>query len=230
MTLYEHVRVVAPGLTLCRRAALVAAARSLGIETSVDAELRALRSELGSAPDPVPARADARRRVADAEAELEAKRERVATLRGRVREADGDTAAREYRDAIRALSEAETEHAAAKERLAEARSRARSARDTRERRLRLEDRLGNAERTARRELLGTIRPKADAAARRVPGSDAPAFEDAAPVSAALALVRVGRVERPITLACNRFPDRDTAERWLEAPVFRIPPRGPSRDL
>jgi len=230
VTLYEHVRVVAPGLTLRRQVALAAAARSLGIETSVDAELRTLRSELDSAPDPVPTRVDARRRVADAEAELEAKRERVATLRGRAREAGGDAAAREYRDAIRALSEAETEHAAATERLAEARSRARSARDARERRLRLEDRLGNAERTARRELLGAIRPEADAAARRVPGGDASAFEDSDPVSAAIALVRVGRVERPITLACGRFPDRDAAERWLDAPVCRIPPRDPGADL
>ncbi len=223
MKLYDYVRVVAPAMSLRRRDAAVAAARSLGLETSVDAEMRELRNELASAPDPVPSRAERRRRVAETATVLEAKRERVATLRGRLQAADEQSVEAAYRTAIRALSEAETEHAAARERLADARQRARAARDGRDRRLRLEDRLSNAKRTARRELLGAIRPRLDATIPSVPESSANSFGDAGPISAALALVRVGRVERPVVLACGRFSDRDSAERWLNAPVYRITP-------
>ena len=221
MSLYGHVRLIAPGLSLSRRDALVAAARSLDVETSVDAELRTLRAELDAAPVSVPSRAAARRRVAETAATLEAKRERVATLRGRIQAGDGGEVDADYRDAIRTLSEAETEHAAAREALADARERARAALDARDRRLRLEDRLGNAERTARRELAAAIRPRVDEAVGSAPGSDTDDFGRADAVSAALALVRVGRVRRPVVLACDRFPDRDTAERWLEAPAYRI---------
>lgn len=220
MSLYEHVGVIAPGLSLSRRDALVAAARSLGVETSVDAELRALRAKLDATPKSVPSRADARRRVAETAADIEAKRERVATLRGRMQAGDGSVGAT-YREAIRTLSEAETEHAAAREALDDARERARAALDDRDRRMHLEDRLGNAERTARRELAATIRPRVDDATADAPGSDADGFDDADAVSAALALVKVGRVRRPVVLACGRFPDRDAAERWFGAPAYRV---------
>lgn len=223
MKLYQYVRVVAPGMSLRRREALVAAARSLGLETSVDAEIRELRTELAAAPEPVPSRAEARQRVAETATAIEAKRERVATLRGRMQETDDGTVSAEYRAAIRSLSEVETEHAAAKETLADARQRARAARNVRDRRLQLEDRLANAERTARQELLESIRPKLDGTIPSVPDSTADGFEDAGPISAALALARVGRVERPIVLACDRFSDRGCAERWLCAPVYRITP-------
>ena len=227
MSLYEHVRVVAPGMSLRRREALAAAARSRGIETSVDAELSSLADELDSLAEPVPSRVEARRRVAETAEDLDAKRERVATLRGRMRETEAERLEREYRNAIRALSEAETEHAAAQEGLEKARKRARAARDSRNRRLRLEDRAGNLRRRARRELLEAVRPKADRAASKVPGDDAMRFEDVGGVSAALALARIARVRRPIVVACGRFPDRETAERWLETPVYRIDPGGPA---
>ena len=223
MSLYEHVRVVAPGMSLPRREALVAAARLRGVETSVDAELSSLADELDSLAESVPSRVEARRRVAETAEDLDAKRERVATLRGRMRETKTENLESEYRSAIRALSEAETEHAAAREALEDARKRARAARDSRDRRLRLEDRADNLRRRARRELLEGVRPKADRAASKVPGNDATRFEDSDGVSAALALVRIARIRRPVVVACGRFPDRDTAERWLEAPVYRIPP-------
>jgi hypothetical protein len=221
VSLYEHVAVVAPGLSLRRRAALLETARSLEVETSVDAEIEALRSELRDLPEPVPSRAEARRRVAETEAELRARRERVATVRGRMQEAADGAYEAEYRSAIRALSEAETEHAAAKEALAEARARAREARDERDRRLRIEDRLGNLRRRARRERVAAVRPAVDDAIAALPHREPDGFDDADPVSAALALIRVGRIERPVVLACRRFPGRDAAERWLEAPVYRI---------
>jgi hypothetical protein len=221
MSLYRHVRVIAPGMTLDRRAALAAAARSLDITTSVDEPICEIEAELRSLSEPVPPRADLRRRVAETAADLEAKRERVATLRGRLRETDDGSVEADYRAAIRALSEAETEHAAAEEALEAARDRARAARDARDRRLRLEDRLENLEREAREELIAAISPAVGAALSRLPNRDPASFDAADPVSAALSLVRVGRIETPITLACRRFSDRDSAERWLEAPVYRL---------
>lgn len=221
MSLADHVAVVAPGLSLARREALVAAARSRGEPTSVDAELERARERLSALGEPVPSLADARRRVADAEADLEAKRERVATLRGRLQETDDEAVAVAYREAIRELSEAETERAAAEEALADARERARRARDEREERLRLEDRVANLERRQRRELAATVRPAVDAAVAETPGSEASSFARASPVTAALALVRVGRLRTPVVLACRRFDGAADAEAWLGSPVVRL---------
>lgn len=219
--LYRHVGIIAPGLSLSRRDALVAAARSLDVTTSVDEAIAETEAELRTLSEPVPSRAKLRQRVAEAAADIEAKRERVATIRGRLQEADDEAIETEYRNAIRELSEAETEHAAALEALDAARDRARTARDVRDRRLRLEDRLENLRRTARAELIGTVSPDVDAAVSKLPSHDIASFDAADPVSAALALVRVGRIETPIVLACRRFPDAEAAERWLEAPVYRL---------
>ncbi len=227
MTLYDHVAVVAPGLSLDRRAALAAAARSRGHTTRVDGELRAARDRLAELDEPVPSPSEARRTVADTEADLAAQRERVATLRGRLESSDGgdgdaDAEARTaYREAVRTLSELETDHQAALERLTAARERARDARDARERRLRLQDRIGNLERTAREELVAAVRPDADAAVTATPGATAESYSEAGAVTAALALVRVGVVRPPVVLACRRFPDAPTAEAWLETPVLRL---------
>jgi len=217
VTLYDHVAVVAPGLSLDRRAALSATARSLGASTSVDDELTAARERLAGLDEPVPSPADARRAVAETETDLEAQRERVAELRGRLQATDAGSAEADYRDAVRTLSELETEHIAARERLEAVRRRARDARDVRERRLELQDRIDNLARTAREELADAVRPDVDAAVRAVPDSDADSYDAAAPVTAALALVRVGVVRPPIVLACRRFPDGPTAEGFLAAP-------------
>lgn len=221
MRLYDHVGVVAPGLALDRRRALAAAARSRGEQTSVDGAIRETRDRLDELGESVPSLEAARRRVATAESDLEARRERVATLRGRTRESDAAEVAAAYRDAIRELSEAELEYEAAREVLTERRTRARRARDARERRLHLEDRLGNLERTARGELVEAVRPAVDAAVPSVPGSDAGSFSDADPMTASLTLLRVGRVRTPVVLACRRFPDAGDAESWLETPVIRV---------
>lgn len=221
MRLYDHVAVIAPGLTLDRRAALAAAARSLAITTSVDDELVAARDRLEDLDERVPPLAEARRTVAETERDLAAHRERVATLRGRLEATDDEAVEAEYRRAVRDLSELETEHHAARERLADARERARRARDERDRRLRLQDRVDNLERTAREELIAAVRPDVDDAASRVPDADARTYAGASPVSAALALVRVGTVRRPVVLACRRFPDAPTAESWLGTSVVRL---------
>lgn len=225
MSLYDHVAVVAPGLSLDRRRALVAAARSRGASTSVDAELDAARRRLtefdDELDDSVPSLESALRRVAVLEDDLVAERERVATARGRARASDDDSVGVEYRAAIRDLSELETDYAAAREALERARERAREVRDVRDRRLRLENRVGNLERAARDELVERVRPAVDAAVRDAPGSGATTFEEAGDVTAALALVRVGEVHAPVVLACRRFRDGPTAEEWLQAPVLRL---------
>lgn len=208
-------------MTLDRRAALAAAARSRGIETSVDDEIESLQRRVSDFGQSVPSLSDARRRVAETEAALEEHRERVATLRGRVQALDDGSATAEYRTAIRELSEAETEHLAAVETLENARKQARSIRDERDRRLRLRDRLENRRREARAELVESIRPAADAAASSAPDGKGCSFEDADPVTAALAAVRVGTVHTPVVLACRRFSDAVEATTWLDAPVHRL---------
>lgn len=220
MTLVERVGVVAPGLSLDRRAVLVAVARSRGLESAVAGDLATARERLASLDESVPPLAAARRRVAETGANLDTERERVATLRGRVNETDDEAVKAEYRTAIRELSEAETEHAAAREALAEARRRAREARDERERRLELQDRVRNLERRADRELADAVRPAVDEAVTMVPASDARTFSEAGPITAALAALRAGRPRLPVVLACGRFPDAERAEAWLRAPVLR----------
>lgn len=220
MSLAEQVGVVAPGLTLDRRACLLAAARSRGTATSVDPELEAARKRLADLDVAVPSLAAARRRVASTSTDLEAKRERVATLRGRLQETDDESLADAYRVAIRELSEVETDHEAAREALANARERAQRARDERDQRLHLEDRIANLERRARGELVETVRPTVDVAVREAPGETASTYEAAGPVTAALAVLRVGRVRTPVVLACRRFEDAASATAWLEAPVCR----------
>ncbi len=221
MSLYRYVGVIAPGMSFPRRVALVAVARSLDVTTSVDEPIEELEAELRSLPEPVPSRAAIRRRVAETTADLEAKRERAATLRGRLQETADESIETEYRAAIRSLSEAETEHVAAVESLENARESARKARDVRDRRFRLEDRLANLRRTARTELVDAVSSDVDAALSRLPKRDPASFEDADSVSAALALARVGRLGTPIVLACRRFPDRGAAERWLGTPVYWV---------
>lgn len=220
MTLVDRIGVVAPGLSLDRRAVLAAVARSRGMESEVAAELASARERLASCDESVPSLTEARRRVAEAEADLEAERERVAMLRGRTRETDDESVMDAYRAAIAELSEAETEHAAAREALGEARRRARSARDERERRLELQDRVRNLERRAEAELAEAVRSVVSEVVPRVPDSAATTFPDAGPITAALAALRVGRPRVPVVLACGRFSDATRAEAWLRAPVLR----------
>ena len=221
MSLYQHVGVITPGMDLTRRAALVATARSLNASTEVDVAIRELHAQLRSRSEPIPLRVDARRRVAETVTDLEAKRERVATMRGRLQATDDEIAAVAYRDAIRQLSEAETEHTAAVEALTTARQQARAARDIREQRFRIEDRLENLKRRARKELVSAVLPTVNTELSKLPDCTYTSFDEADSVSAALTLVRVGALKIPVTTACRRFSDRQSAEEWLETPVYWI---------
>lgn len=227
MSIYDHVSLIAPGLSLDRRAALIAAARSQGETTSLDEELRATDAEFDALDARVPALAPARKRVAETESVVETKRERVATLRGRLQANNElgrptESGAHEsYDAAVRELAEAETERIAAREALAAARQRARTARDVRARRLSLQDKVRNLERAVHDRLRSRILPALDDAVRMAPASEATSFETADDLTAALSLARVSRIERPLVLACRRFPDEKTAEMWLRTPVLRL---------
>ncbi|MEF8778809.1 MAG: hypothetical protein V5A36_07845, partial [Natronomonas sp.] len=77
MSLYRYVGVIAPGMSLPRRAALVSVARSLDIVTDVEASIRDIETELQSLSEPVPSRVELRRQVAETAADIETKREEL---------------------------------------------------------------------------------------------------------------------------------------------------------
>jgi len=233
---HDYVGGVTPGMRLSVRSALAAAARSRGLAAPQDERLTALRRRLAALdPDSVSTR-EQRRAAAEAGADVERLRERVAELRGRVREletadADAGDARADLAAAVERLSEAETERIAAAERLDAARSVARDARDARERRLRLEDRLANREREARAHLVDRVASDYAAAVAAVPGANtgevaAPgandtSLPDARPVTAALAVARVADIAAPVVLACDRFATPARAADWLDAPVLSL---------
>jgi hypothetical protein len=162
--------------------ALAAAARERGRDHPTDGDRRRLRTALDDAVDAVDAADDtigplasARRRAAEADADVDRLRERTATLRGRLTEAQArsgsaggaadseaaaavDTLRTEFAEATRTLTEAETERLAAEQALDRAAEIARSTRDSRERRLRLRDALSNRRRAAQRDLARGVYP------------------------------------------------------------------------
>jgi hypothetical protein len=203
-----------------RRRLLAAVARSRGETAPQDDEIRALRERLDELPNPSVDVAALRERVAavgDREATL---RERAATLRGELsarRETDaptGDVAA-ELASVTGDLAAVETERIAAEQALRRGEAAAREARDARERRLRLTDRLANRRRAARRVLAERVADPVEAAATRLPGPGE------GPATTRLAAVAVGVVEAPVVLAVERFESALAARRALGAEVVRV---------
>lgn len=201
------------------RRELAAAARSRGREPSVSDELDRLRDGLAAIdPDSVDLAA-VRRRVAEASGEEERLKERVAALRGDVRarravEAETEETLGDLESAAAELSTAQTERIAAEQALEAARERAARARDQRERRLELEDRLGNRRREARRELASDLYPAFRDALAAVPGGESASAGsevseyDGPRLAASLAAVRIADLNGPVTLGVE-------AARWLD---------------
>lgn len=230
---HRHVGCIAPDVSLERRVALAAVARSRGETAPQDDELAAVREELASLSADGTDLTAAREQVADAAGERERRRERVATLRGRLqarREAGLDTRDAEaaLAEAAREFSEAATEHAAAEQALDRARERARAAYDARERRLRLQDRRDNLRREARSHLVEAVRPAVRDALSDLPGAtaapddatdpdDAIDSDDATDPAVALAAARVAALDAPAVVAWGPFTPREAAD-WLDAPV------------
>lgn len=208
------------------RQELAAAARSRGHGSSVSDELGRLRDEIAAIEVESVDLAAARRRVAEASGEEEHLKERVAALRGDVRarravEAETDETLDDLESAAAELSNAQTERIAAEQALERARERAAAARDERERRLELEDRLRNRRREARRELAADVYPAFRDALGAVPDGDpssagsGPSEYDGPRLAASLAAVRIADLDAPVTLGRE-------AARWLAERGSRPP--------
>lgn len=234
---HDRVGVVREGMDLWLRGALAAAARSLGEEAPRREELAAARARLADLDAPDVGLSGARRRLAAAGEEEERLRERVATLRGRLQALDdaGAESARaatadELAAATRELTDVETERIAAEQRLDRLTGEARGARDRRERRLELQDRVANLEREARRHLAGVVYERFRAAVAALPGDgDAgaePGDYEGDPTTAALAVVRVADVAAPVVCATDRLGDAASTATRLDAPV--VSPRTETR--
>jgi hypothetical protein len=209
------------------RRELAAAARSRGNESPVRDECRRLRDEIAAIEVDSPDLAAARRRVAAAADQEERLKERVATLRGDVRarravEAETDAALDDLETAAAELSDAQTERIAAEQALERARRRAAAARDERERRLELEDRLRNRRREGRRELATELYPEFRDALGAVPDGEPanagrkPSAYDGPEIAASLAAVRIADLDAPVALGVE-------AAHWLAVRESR-PPR------
>lgn len=214
--LHHRVGAVTAGMAVQPKTALAVAARSGGLTAPQDDRIGALREQRDAVEMPAaPATPDAP--PADDVTRL---RERVAALRGEVQALESagrdPTEARDrLREAAGRLAELETERAARQQ----ATERLRAVRDARERRLRIEDRLANAERAARAHLVAELRPAFEDAVDSLVDVADP-FEAPADVLA-LAILRVGEVEAPLVLCVDRFDSPRRAADWLDAPVIRL---------
>ena len=208
---------------------LVAAARSRGVcvpeERSLAAAERALAAHSVETVDVTAAR----KRLAAAGTDVAALREEVATVRGRLearQETGADTAAAEaaLATATARLSEAETERVAAEQAHEAVQRRAREAREARERRLRLQDRVANRRRDARRALVSEVTDAFDSAVGAVPGDAGislnPLRVEGDPLTAALAAVRMASLDAPIVDDTDRFSSAIEAAQKLDARVVR----------
>ncbi|MFC3477647.1 DUF7856 family protein [Halobacterium litoreum] len=226
---HERVGFLHRGVSVRVPAAVADAARSRGARTEYDRGLGRVEAELAALDAPSVDLEAARERVADAAADVDALREQVARASGRVEAArdagrDASGAEEALRAVNRELADAETDHHAALEALAAARDRARSARDTRERRLALEDRRENLRRDARRALVDEYGESFRRALRAlpVPGSPAAPREfDGPDVAAACAVARLARPGAPLVVAGDVFGDASRARAALDAPVLLV---------
>ncbi|MFD1570945.1 hypothetical protein [Halorubrum laminariae] len=192
------------------RRELAAAARSRGRESSVRAELIDLHERFAAIATPPIDLDAARRHVADTGGEEERLKEQIAAFRGDVRArravgAETDEALAELESAAAALAAVQTDRIAAEQALDRALAQADHARDTRERRLELRDRLENRRRDACDELARGIYPAFHDALADVPGgcpNDAgadPSAYDGPRLAASLAAVRIAELDSPVTV-------------------------------
>ena len=225
---HERVGVLHRGVSVSLRAAVAAAARSRGARTRHDDDLKAAEAELSDLAAPDVDLEGARERVSETAADVQRLRERVARASGRVgaRREDGaaETAEAALDEATRELAAVETEHHAAREALERARQRARAARDDRERRLELEDRLANLRRDARRALAErwSARFERALAALPFPGDPAAPTEfDGPGWAGACAAARLAAPGAPLVVGDDLFEESTRASAALDAPVVLV---------
>jgi hypothetical protein len=227
-TVHDHVGVVRAGMAFDLRDAAVAAGRSLGLCPPQAEAIEALDRQIAAISPPEPDLRAARKRAAEASEAVEALRERVARVSGRLSEARDagratDELEAELNETTRELSEAETEAAAARQALEAAERRA--AREERAERLSLRDQRENRRRDARSWLVEQMEPALERAIASLP-VDGVAFEGvcefAGPARvAALAVVRVARLAAPVILADSPFETAVRARAALDAPVVLV---------
>ena len=208
---------------------LVAAARTRG---HAPPELRRLAAAERSLADLEVETVDAsetRRRLAEAGADVERLREEVATIRGRLQarrdvSADTDAVEAELAERMSRLTEAETDRVAAEQAHEAAERRAREVRAIRQRRLRLQDRVANRRRDARRALVDRVADDFVEAVSAVPGDASvrtdPLAVEGDPVAAAFAAVRVADLRAPVLDPTARFRSVEAAAAALDCPVIR----------
>lgn len=218
---HDHVGFVAVDATLNRRAAAAAVARSRGLRAPEADALAAAREKLTAIEATTTDLRPAREQAAATAGERERLRERVARLRGEVqarREAglDAEETAERFRAAARELSEAATAEAAATERLDRERAQVRDRYDARERRLALEDEIGNLERSVRASLADAVRSRIEQALDAL-GADS---DDPPAHLWTLAAARVAVVAAPVVVTAGPF-DASEAAQWLDVPVVRL---------
>lgn len=229
---HVHVARIPPPPSFDLYDALVAAARSNGLVPPSTRLLERARADLVGLERDLDSvdLSSAKRRVADVGTRERRLDERVATLRGRLealREVGADTTAveTELAEAVGSLTEVETERIAAEQRLRQVERAARSARDQRQLRLSLADRVDNLRRRARHELVSEVFDEFADALESIPGDAAvgsvPASYEGDPTTAALAVARVARIDAPLVLSVDRFGSPGEAATRLDAPVVRV---------
>lgn len=232
--LHEHVGWITSGMNLRLRTALAAVARSRGWSAPQDDEQERILEQINALPTATVDTIPARKRLATTRDEIEQQREYVARLHGQV-EALRETGAESepaqealaaLERAIRELSELETERAAAEQAFEQKRERQRRLNDIRDERLALEDRAANVARAAREHLVAQIEDEFERTIETVPGAIRFGFndhddDDDDPVTAALAMARLGMLEAPVVLECERFVSARAAAEWMDAPAILL---------
>lgn len=229
--LHEHVGWIRQGMDLRVRTALAAVARSNGLSAPQDEERERVLKRINALPLETIETATHRKRLAAKRKDIVRYRERVARLQGRVQEfrerentsgTDEDPEALDSLEtAIRELSEIETEHIAAEQALEQARKRKRRMHDRRDERLALEDREANLARDARKHLAARVEKEFETTLEAVPRKGVSRRVDDDPVSAALAIARLGSIDAPVVLECDRFTSAQRAMDWLGVPVVLL---------
>ncbi|GAA0516261.1 hypothetical protein SAMN04488066_12520 [Halorubrum aquaticum] len=219
------------------RRELAAAARSRGRTSSLADEIAAIHGELTAIEVPDVDLESARRRLADATGAEGRLEERVAAIRGDVRarravDADPAKALADLEAAAAELSEAQTARIAAEQTLERERERAAAARDEREHRLALRDRLENRKRDARQELSLAVYAEFRESLSAVPGGDPvvagtpPSEYDGSPLAASLGAIRIAEIEGPVTLRPGVASVSDAWEGTDPEAVLDVPVTGP----
>lgn len=223
---HDHVGHVHTEMGVRPRTALAAAGRTRGLETPYDEEIARIEEELAAITVEETDLEQRRQERADEREQRERLQEAVATTRGRLaacRERGLETAEleRQLEAQIQELAETETTATATTQSHEHARERARRGRDRRERRFRLEDRLANRRRDARRWLVEALEKEFRAAVGELVDESLEEPFDCRPVVAGLAVARVADYSAPLVLEADRFESAAAAHAYLGGPVICV---------